>query len=89
MYNLPKQSPILPHADVQPANHDTASRSIVLCSQKMPPRKSDVSKAVTGDEGLQVTPAKEPSVREGINVEVRCLCSLCACNNTSPLPSVT
>lgn len=34
----------------------------------MPPRKSDVSKAATGDEG---TPAKETPVRDGINVEVR------------------
>jgi len=34
----------------------------------MPPRKSDVSKVATGDEG---TPAKEPPVREGINLEVR------------------
>jgi len=33
----------------------------------MPPRKSDVSKVGTGDEG---TPAKELPVREGINVEV-------------------
>jgi len=33
----------------------------------MPPRKSDASKAATGDEG---TPAKEPVAREGINIEV-------------------
>jgi hypothetical protein len=33
----------------------------------MPPRKSDASKVATGDEG---TPAKEPVVREGINIEV-------------------
>lgn len=32
----------------------------------MPPRKSDASKAATGDEG---TPAKEPVAREGINIE--------------------
>jgi hypothetical protein len=33
----------------------------------MPPRKSDASKAATGDEG---TPAKEAVAREGINIEV-------------------
>jgi len=32
----------------------------------MPPRKSDISKVATGDEG---TPAKDPPVRDGINVE--------------------
>ena len=34
----------------------------------MPPRKSDVSKAGTGDEA---TPAKELPIREGVNIEVR------------------
>lgn len=35
----------------------------------MPPRKSDVSKAATGDEG---TPAKEGSrEKDGVNIEVR------------------
>jgi hypothetical protein len=33
----------------------------------MPPRKSDVSKAGTGDEA---TAAKEALVRDGINIEV-------------------
>jgi len=33
----------------------------------MPPRKSDVSKAGTGDEAMA---AKEALVRDGINIEV-------------------
>jgi hypothetical protein len=33
----------------------------------MPPRKSDVAKVATGDEG---TPAKDQLPRDGINVEV-------------------
>ena len=33
----------------------------------MPPRKSDASKAATGDEG---TPAKDTATRDGVNVEV-------------------
>jgi hypothetical protein len=37
----------------------------------MPPRKSDVSKAGTGDEA---TAAKEALVRDGINIEV-CIAS--------------
>ena len=39
----------------------------------MPPRKSEVSKAGTGDEA---TAAKEALVRDGINIEV-CIASQC------------
>jgi hypothetical protein len=42
----------------------------------MPPRKSDVSKAGTGDEA---TAAKEALVRDGINIEVYLL-SLSGCS---------
>jgi DNA polymerase epsilon subunit 3 len=38
----------------------------------MPPRKSDISKAGTGDEA---TAAKEALVRDGINIEVHHLFS--------------
>ena len=37
------------------------------CIKAMPPRKSDASKAATGDEG---TPVKDVPPREGVNVEV-------------------
>jgi hypothetical protein len=69
------QNPICRSSQQQPTfwDRDSLQSSPTLPHTfTMPPRKSDVSKVATGDEG---TPAKEPIVREGINIEVHLLSS--------------
>ena len=64
-YNLPK--PFL-KCSFTPPIEETSDSVFKASKSNMPPRKSlDMSKAATGDEG---TPAKEGSVREGVNIEV-------------------
>jgi hypothetical protein len=64
----PKLPNTLPLDKSQGAGAPTSIISVVCYPHvTMPPRKSDVSKAGTGDEA---TAAKEALVRDGINIEV-------------------
>jgi hypothetical protein len=66
-YNLPNLSQSAASSSLHPIE-ETPDSVLQALKPNMPPRKSlDTLKAATGDEG---TPAKEGSVREGVNIEV-------------------